>query len=113
MSNSFFIVCDYLWLFFDCLWLFWYVNVVCINAGIGQLFFKKYLEKLILFSSINSVRKLQILCFSMKNKEIKNLKNGKKSVPEPLSMYNTDDNCLDTSSCKLFQVKYIPFGMCL
>ena len=49
----------------------------------------------------------------MKNKEIKNLKNGKKSVPEPLSMYNTDDNCLDTSSCKLFQVKYIPFRMCL
>ena len=29
-------------------------------------------------SSINSVRKLQILYFSMKNKEIKNLQNGEK-----------------------------------
>ena len=29
-------------------------------------------------SSISSVRKLQVLCFSKKNKEIKNLKNGKK-----------------------------------
>ena len=28
-------------------------------------------------SSINSVRKLQVLYFSKKNKEIKNLKNGK------------------------------------
>ena len=26
---------------------FKYVNVVCINANIGQLFFEKYLEKLI------------------------------------------------------------------
>ena len=38
-------------------------------------------------SSINSVRKLQILYFSMKNKEIKNLKNGEKSVPDPPFMY--------------------------
>ena len=29
-------------------------------------------------SSINSVRKLQILYFSIKNKEIKKLKNGEK-----------------------------------
>ena len=29
-------------------------------------------------SSINSVRKLQILYFSMKNQDIKNLKNGEK-----------------------------------
>ena len=29
-------------------------------------------------SSINSARKLQVLYFSMKNKKIKNLKNGKK-----------------------------------
>ena len=29
-------------------------------------------------SGINSVRKLQILYFSKKNKEIKNLKNGEK-----------------------------------
>ena len=29
-------------------------------------------------SSINSVRKLQILYFNMKNKKIKNLKNGEK-----------------------------------
>ena len=32
-------------------------------------------------SSINSVRKLQILYFSMKRKEIKNLKNDEKSGP--------------------------------
>ena len=31
-------------------------------------------------SSINSVRKLQILYFSMKNKKIKNLENGEKKV---------------------------------
>ena len=30
-------------------------------------------------SSINSARKLQVLYFSMKNKKIKNLKNGEKS----------------------------------
>ena len=33
-------------------------------------------------SSINSVRKLQILYFSMKNKEIKKLKNGEKKWPD-------------------------------
>ena len=32
-------------------------------------------------SSINSVTKLQIPCFSMKNKEIKNLQNGEKKWP--------------------------------
>ena len=32
-------------------------------------------------STINSVRKLQILYFSKKNKEIKNLKNGEKVDP--------------------------------
>ena len=32
-------------------------------------------------SSINSVRKLQILYFSKKNKKIKNLKNGEKKWP--------------------------------
>ena len=32
-------------------------------------------------SSINSVRNLQILCFSIKNKKIKNLKNGEKKWP--------------------------------
>ena len=32
-------------------------------------------------STINSVRKLQILYFSKKNKEIKNLKNGEKVGP--------------------------------
>ena len=32
-------------------------------------------------SSINSVRKLQILSFSKKNKKIKNLKNGEKKWP--------------------------------
>ena len=32
-------------------------------------------------SSINSARKLQVLYFSMKNKKIKNLKNGEKSGP--------------------------------
>ena len=33
-------------------------------------------------SSINSVRKLQILSFSKKNKKIKNLKNGEKKWPD-------------------------------
>ena len=33
-------------------------------------------------SSINSVRKLQILYFSKKNKKIKNLKNGEKMWPD-------------------------------
>ena len=32
-------------------------------------------------SSINSVRKLQILYFSKKNKKVKNLKNGEKKWP--------------------------------
>ena len=32
-------------------------------------------------SSINSVRNLQILCFSKKDKKIKNLKNGEKKWP--------------------------------
>ena len=32
-------------------------------------------------SSINSVRKLQMLSFSKKNKKIKNLKNGEKKWP--------------------------------
>ena len=32
-------------------------------------------------SSINSVRNLQILCFSIKNKKIKNLKNEERSCP--------------------------------
>ena len=33
-------------------------------------------------SSINNVRNLQILYFSKKNKEIKNLKNGGKKLPD-------------------------------
>ena len=33
-------------------------------------------------SSINSVRKLQILYFSKKNKKIKNRKNGEKKWPD-------------------------------
>ena len=40
-------------------------------------------------SSINSVRNLQILYFSKKNKEIKNLKNGKKSGPESPFIHTT------------------------
>ena len=40
-------------------------------------------------SSINSARKLQILYFSMKNKEIKNLKNSKKSGPISASIHTT------------------------
>ena len=40
-------------------------------------------------SSINSVRKLQILCFSKKNKKIKNLKNGEKSGPISAFMHTT------------------------
>ena len=39
-------------------------------------------------SSISSVRKLQVLCFSKKNKEIKNLKNGEKKWPRtPIYTY--------------------------
>ena len=33
-------------------------------------------------SSINSVRKIQILCFSKKNKKIENLKNDEKKWPD-------------------------------
>ena len=40
-------------------------------------------------TSINSERKLQILYFSMKNKEIKNLKNGKKDGPISASIHTT------------------------
>ena len=40
-------------------------------------------------SIINSVRKLKILYFSKKNKKIKNLKNGKKSGPEPPFIHTT------------------------
>ena len=40
-------------------------------------------------TSINSERKLQILYFSMKNKEIKNLKNSKKNGPISASIHTT------------------------
>ena len=40
-------------------------------------------------SSINSVRKLQILYSSKKNKKIKNLRIGKKSGPEPPFIHTT------------------------
>ena len=40
-------------------------------------------------SSINIVRTLKILYFSKKNKKIKNLKNGKKSGPEPPFIHTT------------------------
>ena len=43
-------------------------------------------------SSINSVRKLQILYFSKKNKKIKNLKNDEKSGPKPASIHTTSDD---------------------
>ena len=45
-------------------------------------------------SSINSVRKLQILYFSQKNKKIKNLKNGKKSGPISAFIHTTGKTCL-------------------
>ena len=38
-------------------------------------------------SSTNSVRKLHILYFSMKNKKIKNLKNGEKTVARYRHLY--------------------------
>ena len=38
-------------------------------------------------SSISSVRKLQILYFSKKNKEIKNLKNGEKKICPDIGIY--------------------------
>ena len=40
-------------------------------------------------SSINCVRNLQMLYFIKKNHEIKNLKNGKKSGPEPPFTHTT------------------------
>ena len=40
-------------------------------------------------SSVNSVRKLLVLSFRKKNKEIKNLKNREKSGPEPYTYYST------------------------
>ena len=43
-------------------------------------------------SSINSVRKLQILYFSKKNKKIKNLKNGEKKWPD-ISIYTYYSFC--------------------
>ena len=43
-------------------------------------------------TSINSERKLQILYFSMKNKEIKKLKNGEKSDPISASIDTTFGN---------------------
>ena len=43
-------------------------------------------------SSINSVRKLQILYFSKKNKEIKKLKKKKKSAPIPPVIHTTNDD---------------------
>ena len=41
-------------------------------------------------SSINSARKLQVLYFSMKNKKIKNLKNGEKSSPISAFIHTTN-----------------------
>ena len=38
-------------------------------------------------SSINSIRKLQILYISMKNKKIKNIKNGEKKVARYRHLY--------------------------
>ena len=40
-------------------------------------------------SSIHSVRNLQILCFSIKNKNIKNLKNGERSCPISTFIHTT------------------------
>ena len=80
LSRLFVIIYDYFLIVCNYLWLFYYVNVVCINAGMGQLFFEKHLEKWIWLMSklwiisTNSVIKLQILYFSIKNKENKKLK---------------------------------------
>ena len=43
-------------------------------------------------SSMNNVRKLQMLYFSKKNKKIKNLKNDEKSGPKPASIHTTSDD---------------------
>ena len=84
-----FYVNSYLWLLWLFLWLLLIIcnykmiicdSVVCINVGSGQKTFREGLEKLmlllwkLLMSSINRVRKLPILYFSRKNKEIKKLK---------------------------------------
>ena len=42
-------------------------------------------------SSINNVRDLRILCFSKKNKNIRNLKNGEKKWPD-MAVINTTQN---------------------
>ena len=52
-------------------------------------------------SSINSVRKLQILYFQQKNKEIKNLKNGEKSVPVSAFIHTTCFNI----DCDIFDYR--------
>ena len=49
-------------------------------------------------SSINSVRKLQILYFQYENKKIKNLKNGKKSGPISAFIHTTSVNQLSQQS---------------
>ena len=41
-------------------------------------------------SNINSARKLQVLYFSIKNKNIKNLKNGEKSRPISAFIHTTN-----------------------
>ena len=71
------IIDNYLWLI-----LLSYGSVVCINAKSSERFRVGVFKKLILLvkklwiSNTNSVRKLQILDFSRKNKKIKNLKNA-------------------------------------
>ena len=61
-------------------------------------------------SSINSVRKLQILYFSKKNKKIKNLKNREKSGPISAFIYITLVNLEKTISYKgLSQLTLISF----
>ena len=71
------IIDSYLWLI-----LLRYGSAVCINAKSSELFRVGVFKKLILLvkklwiSNTNSVRKLQILDFSRKNKKIKNLKNA-------------------------------------
>ena len=83
------IICDYFKVIDDYLWL-WYVSVVCIDEGPGELFFAREFKKtnIIGLKTINEwykqCKKLQIFIFSKKIKKLKDKKNGKKKCARTL-----------------------------
>ena len=98
------IICDYFYIYF---------SVVYINADIGQLF-SPFFSKInminikLWISSINSVRKLQILYLVRKNKEIKKLKSGEKNGPILAFIYTatTKSNCYRNTLKNNFENSY-------